>query len=306
MPLTPALSNNIALVKNYVDDPGNLYAVWRKGALTGDLETPFIQFIGARTMSYPVMPFKTAEMEDYNAKTGYSRVNAALVRREKTVNQDKGYQMGIDYLDLEDSHTTAVAYINNEVRQKDIPSIDKYRLNVLATDEHVTKTVVGAITKTNFFEKYDAAVSHFIDNEIPLNGTIMYVPTGTYNAAKNSEQVKRFIEMKDKNIDRNFEYLDSQTKIVIVPAARFPKNVEFILVQPAAVICGFKHSVTRLVAEPENFDGVLINHRVVHDCFVQEDRGKGVYVALTAEESTPANDKAEKAPAEGQNPAKEG
>ena len=66
MPLTPALSNNIALVKNYVDDPGNLYAVWRKGALTGDLETPFIQFIGARTMSYPVMPFKTGELDDYD------------------------------------------------------------------------------------------------------------------------------------------------------------------------------------------------------------------------------------------------
>lgn len=290
MPLTPALSNNIALVKNYVDDPNNLYAVWRKGALTGDLETPFIQFIGARTMSYPVMPFTTAELEDYSPKNGYTRTNATLERREKTVSQDKGYQMGIDYLDLEDSHTTAVAYINNEVRQKDVPSIDKYRLKVLANDTSTTKVVTGAITKTNFFEKYDAATSYFINNEIPLVGTIMYVTTSVYTAAKNSEQVKRFIELKDKNIDRNFEYLDSQTKIVIVPASRFPEGVEFMLVQPAALICGFKHSVTRVVAEPEDFDGILINHRVVHDCFVQQDRGKGVYVALTAEptKETPA------------------
>ncbi len=296
MPLTPALSNNIALVKNYVDDPGNLYAVWRKGALTGDLETPFIQFIGARTMSYPVMPFKTGELDDYDPKTGFKRSNATLERREKTVSQDKGYQMGIDYLDLEDSHTTAVSYINNEVRQKDVPNIDKYRLNVLVTDTNTTKVVTGAITKTNFFEKYDAAVSHFIDNEIPLVGTIMYVSTATYTAAKNSDQIKRFIELKDKNIDRNFEYLDSQTKIVIVPASRFPSNVEFILVQPAALICGFKHSVTRVVSEPEDFDGILINHRVVHDCFVQQDRGKGVYIAQTAEPASPAKSNATETP----------
>ena len=299
MPITPELSNNIALVKNYVDDPGNLYTVWRKGALTGDLETPFIMFIGARTISYPVMPFKSDELENYDPKKGYTRSGATLERREKTVTQDKGYQMGIDYLDLEDSHTTAVAYINNEVRQKDVPNIDKYRLSVLATDAHSTKVVTGAISKSNFFEKYDAAVNHFIDNEIPLVGTIMYVPTATYTAAKNSEQVKRFIEMKDKNIDRNFEYLDSQTKIVVVPASRFPSGVEFILVQPAALICGFKHSVTRVVEEPEDFDGILINHRVVHDCFIQEDRGKGVYVAQTTAPAAPAKLN-ETAPAEGQ------
>lgn len=278
MPLTPAISNNIALVKNYVDDPNNMYAVFRKGAITGDLETPFMQFIGAKTVSYPVMPFKTDELEDYDPTTGFARTNASLARREITLSQDKGYQMAIDYLDLVDSHTTAVSFINNEVRQKDIPSIDKYRLTKISSDTHVKKATAASITKANFFTEYDKAVNHFIDNEIPLAGAVMYVTTEVYTAAKNSDQVKRFIELKDKNIDRNFEYLDSQVKIVIVPATRMPENVLFMLVQPLALICGFKHSVTRVVPEPEDIDGVLINHRVVHDCFVQEDRGNGVYV----------------------------
>lgn len=278
MALNPALANNITLVKNYIDDAANTYAVWKAASLTGDLETPFVQFIGASTMSYPVMPLKTDTLEDYSKTTGFARTNATLTRREVTVSQDKGYQMGIDYLDLADSHTTAIAFFNNEIRQKDVPSIDKYRLNKLATDTNVTKKTV-TVTKSNFFEEYDAAVASFINNEVPVAGSILYVTTGVYSAIKNSDQVKRIIESADKNIDRSVEYLDSEVKLVVVPATRMPSGVEFILVNPAALICGVKHSVARMVEEPEDFDGVLINRRIVHDLFVQQDRAKGVYVA---------------------------
>lgn len=281
MPLNPELNNNIEKVKNYVDDPSNTYAVWRASSLTTDLETPFTQFIGASTISYPVMPFNNDELEDYSRTSGFQRTDAVLERKELTVTQDKGYQMGIDYLDLADSHTTAVAYYNNAIRQKDVPSIDKYRLAKLVAGAGETAT--GATTKSNFFTQYDAAVAKAIDNEIPLGGSILYVSTGTYTAMKNAEEVKRVITMQDKNIDRNVEYLDSTTKIVVVPATRMPSNTEWILVQPAAVICGVKHSVARFVTEPEDFDGVLINRRIVHDLFVQEDRAKGVFVQKTSE-----------------------
>lgn len=276
MPLNPELNNNIEKVKNYVDDPTNTYAVWRASSLTADLETPFTQFIGASTISYPVMPFSNDELEDYSRTAGFQRTDAVLERKELTVTQDKGYQMGIDYLDLVDSHTTAISYYNNAVRNKDVPSIDRYRLNKLATDAGLTET--GATTKANFFTQYDAAVAKMIDNEIPLGGSILYVSTTTYTAMKNAEEIKRVITMQDKNVDRNVEYLDSTTKIVVIPATRMPSGVEWILVQPAALVCGIKHSVARFVTEPENFDGVLINRRIVHDLFVQEDRAKGVYV----------------------------
>lgn len=281
MPLSPVLANNIAKVKNYVDDPNNLYSVFRAAALTSDLETPFVQFIGASTMSYPVMPLDSTDIPDYSPTAGYTAINSTLARKEVTVSQDKGYQIRIDYLDLEDSHTTAIAYLNNKVRQGDVPTVDKYRLNKLKEGAGLS-AVTGAITKSNFFEKYDTAVAAMIDAEIPVAGTIMFMTTSCYNALKRSDEVKRIIELKDKNIDANVEYIDSQTKIKVVPLGRMPANVQFILVNPAALICGVKRNISTLKSEPENFDGVLINRRLVHDLFVQEDRNKGVYVALTA------------------------
>ena len=61
-----------------------------------------------------------------------------------------------------------------------------------------------------------------------------------------------------------------------------PANVKFILVQPRAIACGIKRNYTRLIPEPEDFDGILINHRLVHDLFVLEDRAKAVYIGKVA------------------------
>lgn len=283
MAVNPAIENSIALVKKYVDDPNSLYGVFRAASLTTDLETPFVNFVGAKTMSYPVFPLVNDDLEDYDAATGYKRAKTTYERREVTVSQDKGYQIPIDNLDLIDSHTTAVMHINNQVRQKDVPSIDKYRLNKLYTGG--TSHTVEAATADNILGEYDTAIADLVDHEYPTNGLIMYTTTKVYNCIKNSSQVKRILEVSQKHddINRTVEYLDGTTKIVVVPATRWPNaDCQFILVSPLALICGVKRNVSRVVVDPEDFDGILINRRIVHDLFIQQDRAQGVYVAKTA------------------------
>ena len=84
MALNPAIANNIALVKKYVDDPASLYQVFRASALTTDLETPFVNFLGAKTMSYPVFPLEDGELEDYSATEGYLRDSSTYKRKERS------------------------------------------------------------------------------------------------------------------------------------------------------------------------------------------------------------------------------
>lgn len=55
-----------------------------------------------------------------------------------------------------------------------------------------------------------------------------------------------------------------------------------MLVSPLALICGIKRNVSRIVENPEDMDGIKVNRRIVHDCFIQQDRQVGVYVAKTA------------------------
>ena len=174
-------------------------------------------------------------------------------------------------------------HINNKIRQKDVPSIDKYRLTQLFTGG--SQHEVAAATADNILDLYDAAVADLVNHEYPTSGLIFYTTTNGYNAIKNSSQVKRIISVNQKNgdINREVEYLDSTTKIRVIPSTRWPDaTCQFMLVSPLALICGIKRNVNKLVEDPEDFDGILVNRRIVHDCFIQKDRQVGVYVAKTA------------------------
>lgn len=292
MAITPAIANNIAEFKKYVDDPSNAYAVYREASLTADLETPMGEFGDNAEFSYPVFPFEDGDIPDYDKANGFTNDGTNYERRTIIFSQDKGYSIPVDYRDLKESHLTAVAIYNNKVRQRDVPAIDRYRFNALVagtgksskgTRYEIFKEATGAVTTDNFFTLYDAAVEKMINAEIPTEGLIMYVPTGTYNACKNSAQVKRIIDLKDKNLDRNVEYIDSTTKIKVIPAGRWPEGVEFILVQPKCLVCGTKFEIVDFFERSERFSGCLTNKRFVHDCLIQEDRANGVYVATTGE-----------------------
>lgn len=280
-----ALANTIDKVKNYVDDPNNLYGVLRAGLLTGDLDTPFVQFVGASTMSYPVFPKNTADLPDYSKTGGYTRVNVDYDRKEITVSQDKGYQIGVDRLDLEDGHLTSIMIINNQVRQMEVPTLDKYRLNKLASASGVTSVEITLGTD-DLLKAYDKAVETLTDNELPVSGTILYCTPSFYSALKQNDNVRRTVNVNqnDGNVNRNIVMLDDVTKIIQVPTSRMPASTLAILVQPSAVIAGIKRSYSKLIEDPEDFDGILINRRLVHDLFVLEDRNKGVYVFKTASE----------------------
>lgn len=280
-----ALANTIDKVKNYVDDPNNLYGVLRAGLLTGDLDTPFVQFVGASTMSYPVFPKNTTDLPDYSKTGGYTRVNVDYDRKEVTVSQDKGYQIGVDRLDLEDGHLTSIMIINNQVRQMEVPTLDKYRLNKLASASGVTSVEITLGTD-DLLKAYDKAVETLTDNELPVSGTILYCTPSFYSALKQNDNVRRTVNVNqnDGNVNRNIVMLDDVTKIIQVPTSRMPASTLAILVQPLAVIAGIKRSHSKLIEEPEDFDGILINRRLVHDLFVLEDRNKGVYVFKTASE----------------------
>ena len=274
-----ALSNTITLVKNYVDDPNNLYGVLRDGLVTGDLETPFISFVGAKTMVYPVFPLNTEDLPDYSGTQGFARVNVNYERKEETVTQDKGYQIAVDRLDLLDGHLNSIMIINNQVRQMEIPTLDKYRLNKLATATGVTSKEITLGTDDPL-AVYDEAIQTLKENEIPVTNTILYCTPAFYTALKNSDKVRRAINVQVNNgeVNREVLMLDGVTKIVQVTSKRLPENVNAILVQPLSVIAGIKRSYSRVVEDPEDIDGILINRRLVHDLFVLSDRAKGVYV----------------------------
>ncbi len=280
-----ALNNTIAYITKYLNDPENLYGVLRASLKTGDLETRFVDFIGANMISYPVFPMSTDEMPDYSKKNGYTIIDEDLERQTIKCSQDKGYQGRIDAEDLNDSGLTAIAIINNKVRQMEVPSIDKYRLNKLVTAPGAVAKYSVNLTSMDPFDLYDVAIESLTNNEIPVENTILYVTPDFYKAMKSSDRLRRTINAQGDSgvVNTNIYLIDDVTKVVVVPTTRMPANVKFILVQPLAVVTAIKRNVTYVKYEPEDYDGIMINRRLIHDIFPLADRTKGIYYGTTAE-----------------------
>lgn len=281
-----ALANTIDTITQYLADPNNLYGVLRASLKTTALETRFVNFIGAKFISYPVFPLSTTDMPTYSKTKGYEILNEDYDRKVLECTQDNGYQERIDAIDLNDSGLTAVSIINNRVRQMEVPSIDKYRLATLvgATGVGVKNSI--NLTSMDPFDLYDEACESLINNEIPLEGTVLYVTPDFYKAMKSSDRLRRTVNANtnDGRVNNNIYLIDDVTEVVVVPTTRMPANVKFILVQPLCVVSTIKRNVTYVKYEPEDYDGIMINRRLVHDLFVLEDRAKGIYYGTTAAE----------------------
>ncbi len=283
------MPNAIALITKYLADAENTYAVFTASALTADLETPNTEFTGAKTIKVPVISFGSDAMGSYSRSTGFVQKDVTLSWEDYTLTQDTGDMLKMDAMDLEESGTSIITFYNAYNRRVMVPTVDKYRLSKLATTG--TKTVTTALTASNIVDKLDAAFIGLRDNSIPTEGAILYLPYTAEPKLKNATGLTKFISEGNWNGQMASKVrMYDDAKIVYVPTNRWPSNTEFILVNPQAQVSTIKLSKCKLYTEVPGFDGPQIDVRLYHDCFVKEQRIKGVQVGLTAAETTTNND----------------
>jgi hypothetical protein len=271
------MANSIAKVTQYLADPANLNAVYKASALTQDLEANEVKFIGANIVKLPKFSFGGA-LGTYNRATGHVANDITKAWDTYTLSQDKGNKILLDKMDDEESGAEGIIKAFNEyLRQVVVPAVDTYRFSTLVSNAGTT--VEETSTAANIIDQLEAGFKSFEENEVPVEGSIIYMTPATKSFLQLSSDLSRYVSYGTFNgqIDNRVMYFNG-AKIVTVPSSRLGTDIQFILVQPKSVLSCVKHNPSKFWAEIPGLDASQIDFRLYYDLFVIANKNKGVYV----------------------------
>ena len=287
------MANTIALAKKFIPLLDEVFAV---SALTSMLDSDAsLAREGANANELQIPKMTLQGLATYSRSTGYVAGDATLAWETAAYNYERGRKFSIDRLDDEETLKVAFGKLAGEfLRTKVVPEIDAFRL---ATYAGLAGTKAAAdLTKDTIVAALDAAAVVQDDAGVAKEGRILMVTPTIYAAMKNSGAASRFVPA-GSGIDRDFESWDSMP-VVKVPQDRFytgidlaangaggysktagAKNLNFMVVHPAAVLQFTKNALPKIITPEDNqdADAWIFGYRVNGLADLLDNKVKGVY-----------------------------
>lgn len=276
------MANTINLVTTFSP---LLDEVYKASALTEDLENVAVKFDGSKTVK--VLKLTVPPLGTYTRNTGYTSGDVTADWEAFTLTQDRGTQFSVDAMDDEETLRMTFGKAASEfIRRSVVPQVDAYRFAAMAQATGVS-TVTGAALTTGdaVIAAIRAAMTKMDEDEVTPEGRVLYITPTLYGLLSGLETYK------SKTV------LDRFRKIVQVPQSRFytkitvsttgyvkdatdGKNLNFEIVDPAAVFAVAKHRKLRIFDADTNQKGddFLFQYRLYHDMFVYPQKAAGVYI----------------------------
>lgn len=240
-------------------------------------------FTGVDTVKVYSVP--TVALNDYSL-TGTSRYGTPVDLQNNVqtlvLSQDKSFTFVIDRKSLDDTQGAMEAgrALRRQIDEVVIPTVDKHRLSVMATN--AGKTGTGAISKTNAYEMFLDGSNALTEAGAPLAGRVAYVSSDFYKYIKlDSAFIKSGDASQDMLIRGSVGMVDG-ANVIPVPASYLPSGVQFILTHKIATIGPVKLESYKIHDNPPGINGKLVEGRIRYDAFVLDNKADAVYVHKTA------------------------
>ncbi|HEP4189475.1 TPA: hypothetical protein VCR37_000935 [Streptococcus pyogenes] len=268
-----------------------------QGALTNILETPRVNWLGAKSFEIP-----TVSVSGYKAHTRSKGYNSGTVSNDKkvyTLNFDRDIEFFVDIADVDETNQElSMANITGTfITEHATPELDAYRFSKLATTA-ITATQFKAeddYSETNVYSRLKAAILPI--RKYGAGNIVIYVSSEIMDFLERSKDFTRSIATTSpQGIDTRVTSLDGVQIVEVWDDARFKtqfeftdgfvkasggKDINFLIVAKPAVIAKAKFNSIYLFAPGQHTegDGYLYQNRMYHDLFVLENKKDGVYVS---------------------------
>ena len=288
------MANQIILADKYLPI---LDGIYKRESLTARLlgANSLIRFVG----SNKVEVFKTQVdgYADYSRANGFVKGSVTTGWETYTLTKDRGVEIDIDRMDDEETLGMAFGTLAGEfMRTKEIPELDAYRFARMAGTTGIS-SASAAITvgTTDVPGLIDTAEQVMGDDEVPLEGRILYVSEKAYAGIKS--KITRML-VNEFDVQREVETFNGMP-VVRVPKSRFATAVtlndgttafgykltnggyyiNFMIVHPSAVLPIVKHDIVKIFSPDINQseDAWKFQVRTYHDMFVLDQKVKGIY-----------------------------
>ena len=268
-----------------------------QGALTSILETPQVNWLGAKSFELP-----TISVTGYKAHTRSKGYNAGTVSNDKkvyTLGFDRDVEFFVDAADVDETNQelSAANVSNTFITEHATPEVDAYRFSKIAT-EAITNGHFKSeddLSEVNIYTKLKAALLPV--RKYGAQNIVMYVSSEVMDFLERSKEFTRSIATTSpQGIDTRVTSLDGVQLIEVWDDVRFKtkfdftegfvkasdgKNINFLIVAKPAVIAKAKFNSIYLFAPGQHTegDGYLYQNRLYHDLFVLQSKQDVVYVS---------------------------
>lgn len=300
-----AFNNSIALAEQFLPILDEIY---KREALSASLAAANsdVRFLGGNKIELYKMDMDG--LGDYSRNGGYVDGAVTGVWEPHTLTVDRGRRFMVDTMDNEESLGLAFGRLTGEfLRTKVIPEMDAYAFAKVCASAPLLQTVSADITPgtTDVLGALDLAEGTMNDNEVPIEGRLLFVSELAYRGLK--ANITRTVFNAEGNIERYVETFDGM-RVIRVPQNRFKsaislydgstvgeeaggyvpatgaKDINFMIVHPSAVRTVIKHNPMNIISPEANqtHDGYLMKYRVYHDTFVLDNKVNGIYLHKAA------------------------
>lgn len=277
---------SIELAKKYSGAVAEQYAAESKLSL---LTNQDYDWSGGK--SVVIWKVATAAMSDYSRRRGadFDESEASLSRfgkivdldaatQEMLLRRDRSFIFNIDRLDEDETAgalqgATALA---RQVREVAIPEADSYCYAEMVANAG-TVADAAALTPETIYDEIIKANETLDDFEIPDVERVLLINPAGYRMLKKSPDVVLNCDIGEElRLKGVVATLDGLT-IVKVPSARLPENFGFMVAHPSATCAPVKLEDFGLHSDTALSSGTIVTGRIVYDCFVLDNRKKGIY-----------------------------
>lgn len=286
------MPNNIALAQNFL---GVLDAVYKRESLTAILDAApgTVDFTGANTCK--VYKLSMSGLGDYSRANGYPAGDVTGTWEDKVLTKDRGTELSVDRFDNEESKNMAFGMLAGEfMRTQVVPEIDAYRFAKYSTAQTLVKADITPGT-TDCVGLIDAAEEQLYEDEVPVEGRILYVSPKMYSGLK--AKITRSLA-NENGVSRVIQTYNNMP-VIVVPQSRFNTavtlndgssafgfaptaggfKINFQIVHPSALKNVVKFAMPKVFSPDENQrkDAWLFQYREYHDAFIWDNKAKGIY-----------------------------
>lgn len=268
-----------------------------QGALTANLETPKVNWLGARSFELP-----TISVTGYKAHTRSKGYNSGTVSNDKnvyTLGFDRDVEFFVDTADVDETNQelSAANISNTFISEHATPEVDAYRFSKIATSAitngHYKQE--DDYSEVNVFSRLKAAILPI--RKYGASNIVVYVSSEIMDFLERSKDFTRSIATTSpQGIDTRVTSIDGVEFIEVWDDARFKtqfdfttgfvkssggKDINFLVVTKPAVVAKAKFNSIYLFAPGQHTegDGYLYQNRLYHDLFVLKSKQDGVYVS---------------------------
>ena len=286
------MANSIALAQNFL---GVCDLKYKRESLTAILDAApgAVDFVGANVCK--VYKLSSDGLGDYSRNSGYPTGSVTGTWETLTLTKDRGVELKVDRFDNEESKNMAFGQLADVfMRESVIPELDAYRFSVMSSAQTLVKADITVGT-TDCVGLIDTAEQQMAEDEVPEEGRILYVSPTMYAGIK--AKVTRYLA-NENGVNREIIKFNNMP-VIVVPQSRFNTavtlndgssyfgfaptaggyKINFMIVHPSAVKNVIKAQIPKIFS-PDEFQGgdcYALQYRLYHDCFLWDNKKKGIY-----------------------------